>query len=169
MHLLTKHRVFSGPGFQVAVEVGDAANGGQVLLTHDAWLKLEANMAAAGFPTIKQIGLFQLNSWPTPIWLYEVRLAAWRARPASTAACPLQHGAVKGACLRPAGVSQVSQLLGRPLQRCHAEPRRIELVEPGWGLNIVPPPEPRENRVSHHSLPGTGSTGWLVSMRAALC
>jgi hypothetical protein len=69
--LLTKHRVFSGPGFQVAVEVGDAANGGQVLLTHDAWLKLEAEMALAGFPTVKQIGLYQLQSWPTPIWLYE--------------------------------------------------------------------------------------------------
>ena len=72
LHLLTKHRVFSGPGFQVAVEVGDSADGGQVLMTHDAWLRLEENMAAAGFPTIKQIGLFKLNAWPSPMWLYEV-------------------------------------------------------------------------------------------------
>ena len=27
--MLTKHRVFRGPGFQVAVELADAANGGQ--------------------------------------------------------------------------------------------------------------------------------------------
>lgn len=72
LHLLTKHRVFSGPGFQVAIEVGDAANGGQVLLTHDAWLRLEPEMSQAGFPTVKQIGLYQLKSWPSPLWLYEV-------------------------------------------------------------------------------------------------
>lgn len=30
LHLLTKHRVFSGPGFQLAVELSDAAYGGQV-------------------------------------------------------------------------------------------------------------------------------------------
>ena len=72
LHLLTKHRVFSGPGFQVAIEVGDAANGGQVLLTHDAWLRLEPEMSQAGFPTVKQIGLYQLKSWPSPIWVYEV-------------------------------------------------------------------------------------------------
>ena len=74
--MLTKHRVFSGPGFQVACEVGDAANGGQVLLTHDAWLKLESNMAAAGFPTVQQIGLFKLRAWPSPVWIYEVILSA---------------------------------------------------------------------------------------------
>ena len=44
LHLLTKHRVFSGPGFLVAQEVGDAAHGGQVLLTHDAWLELRNDM-----------------------------------------------------------------------------------------------------------------------------
>lgn len=29
-HVLTRHWVCSGPGFQVAQELGDAANGGQV-------------------------------------------------------------------------------------------------------------------------------------------
>lgn len=74
LHLLTKHRVFSGPGFQVAIEVGDSANGGQVLLTHDAWLRLEPEMSQAGFPTVKQIGLYQFKAWPSPIWIYEVSL-----------------------------------------------------------------------------------------------
>jgi hypothetical protein len=44
LHLLTKHRVFSGPGFLITQEVGDAAHGGQVLLTHDAWLELRNDM-----------------------------------------------------------------------------------------------------------------------------
>lgn len=26
----------------------------------------------AGFPTVEQLGLFKLNSWPAPIWLYQV-------------------------------------------------------------------------------------------------
>ena len=44
LHLLTKHRVFSGPGFLIAQEVGDSAYGGQVVLTHDAWTELKDNM-----------------------------------------------------------------------------------------------------------------------------
>ena len=44
LHLLTKHRVFSGPGFLVAQEIGDAAHGGQVAVSHDAWLELRNNM-----------------------------------------------------------------------------------------------------------------------------
>lgn len=71
----------------MACEVGDAANGGQVLLTHDAWMKLEGNMAAAGFPTVKQIGLFKLQSWPSPVWIYEV----------STQLC-MQQGVLSGHC-----------------------------------------------------------------------
>lgn len=42
---------------------------------------------------------------------------------------------------------QISQLLGRSLQRTYKEPRKIRMVETGWGLNIVPPPEPREGGV----------------------
>lgn len=42
---------------------------------------------------------------------------------------------------------QVSQLLGRQLQRSHADPRKIQLLETGWGLNIVSPPEPRDGKV----------------------
>lgn len=70
---MTKHRVFSGPGFNLAVELGDAASGGQVLMSQDAWLRLRGNMAAAGFPVIAQIGQYKLNNWPSPIWVYEVR------------------------------------------------------------------------------------------------
>lgn len=72
LHLLTKHRIFSGPAFALAVELGDAASGGQVLMSQDAWLQLRPNMAAAHFPVLSQLGQYKLNSWPSPIWIYEV-------------------------------------------------------------------------------------------------
>lgn len=42
---------------------------------------------------------------------------------------------------------QVSQLLGRHLPRLHSELRKVKLLETGWGLNIVTPPEPRDGKV----------------------
>ena len=54
LHLLTKHRVFSGPGFLVAQEIGDAAHGGQVAVSHDAWLELRNNMDQV-LPAMRQL------------------------------------------------------------------------------------------------------------------
>lgn len=31
-----------------------------------------ALMLQAGFPTVEQLGLYKLNSWPAAIWLYQV-------------------------------------------------------------------------------------------------
>ena len=70
--MLTRHRVFTGPGFAVATELGDAASGGQVLLSQDAWLRLEGSMGQAAFPTLEQLGLFKLEAWPAPMWIYQV-------------------------------------------------------------------------------------------------
>jgi hypothetical protein len=42
---------------------------------------------------------------------------------------------------------QVTHLLGKPLLRVFGQMRRILEVEPGWGLNIVPPPVPRSPQV----------------------
>lgn len=61
LHPLTKQRMFEGPGLHTAQEVGDAAYGGQVLLSHDAWVLLRSNMAAAGFPVIRCLGLFHME------------------------------------------------------------------------------------------------------------
>ena len=73
LHQLTKHRVFTGPGFQVAVELGEAANGGQVLLSHDAWLRLQDRMHEASFPVVQQLGSYKLNAWPVPMPVYQAR------------------------------------------------------------------------------------------------
>ena len=45
---------------------------------------------------------------------------------------------------------QVTHLLGKPLLRVFGQMRRILEVEPGWGLNIVPPPVPRSPQVRPH-------------------
>ena len=71
LHQLTKHRVFTGPGFQVAAELGEAANGGQVLLSHDAWLRLQGRMHEADFPVIQHLGSYKLNAWPVPLPVYQ--------------------------------------------------------------------------------------------------
>jgi len=65
--------VFAGPGFELAKELSDVAHGGQVLMTHDAWMKLQPFSRAAEFPTIEQIGLCKLEKWPSQIWLYQVK------------------------------------------------------------------------------------------------
>ena len=42
---------------------------------------------------------------------------------------------------------QVTHLLGKPLLRVFPELRSIHQLEPGWGLNIVPPPDPEGSEV----------------------
>ena len=48
--------------FAFAPQVSDAAHGAQVLITHEAWVRLRKNMAAAGFPVIHMLGLYQLQA-----------------------------------------------------------------------------------------------------------
>ena len=93
--MLTKHRIFVGPGFKIAQEVGDAASGGQILITHEAWGQLRQNMAGAGFPTVEQIGLFRLENSPQPTWIYQVSMAAVLGGNADAAACA---GQIAGRC-----------------------------------------------------------------------
>lgn len=71
-HPETELKVFKGRGWELAHEVGDIGWGGQVLLTEQAWGACQANMAAAGFPIVRQLGLFKLKHWLQPMWLYEV-------------------------------------------------------------------------------------------------
>ena len=51
--------MFSGPGFLVAQEIGDAAHGGQVAVSHDAWLELRNNMDQV-LPAVRQLSLWVL-------------------------------------------------------------------------------------------------------------
>lgn len=50
---------------------------------------------------------------------------------------------------------QVTHLLGKPLLRVFGQMRRILQIEPGWGLNIVPPPVPRSHQVCELETPRT--------------
>jgi hypothetical protein len=37
------------------------------------------DMAAAGFPVVEQLGQFKMDSWPQPLWVYQVRAPAAEA------------------------------------------------------------------------------------------
>ena len=58
----------------MAAELGEAANGGQVLLSHDAWLRLQGRMHEASFPVVEQLGSYKLNAWPVPLPVYQASL-----------------------------------------------------------------------------------------------
>lgn len=96
VHQLTKHRVFTGPAFQVILpllstddecqsnhyecitvqvvrDLCECAYGGQVLLSHAAWELLRVDMAAASFPVVEQMGLFKLSTKKDPLWVYQVK------------------------------------------------------------------------------------------------
>lgn len=72
VHPMTQHTVFEGPAFDTTKEVSDAANGGQILMTHEAWLHFMNEFPHAQFPTIEQLGFYMLTNVPEPILLYEV-------------------------------------------------------------------------------------------------
>lgn len=90
--MLTKLRQYSGPGYNLALEVSDAAHGGQVLLTENAWQKLSTNMAAANFPTVAQIGLYKFDHWQANIWIYEVR---WSTQSLAHDDAPVQSSPIE--------------------------------------------------------------------------
>jgi hypothetical protein len=62
-------------------QVGDCAHGGQVLLSHDAWVMLRQCMPAAGFPVVRCLGLFQLQVRGSSSRLAsQSKLGCWAAR-----------------------------------------------------------------------------------------
>jgi class 3 adenylate cyclase len=56
----------------VTRELSEAAHGGQVLLSHEGWARLRGDMAPAGFPVVEQLGQYKVQSWPAPLWVYQV-------------------------------------------------------------------------------------------------
>lgn len=72
VHALTKHRIFEGPALETAKEISDAAGGGQILMSHDAWLHFMNDFPKAGFPTISQLGSYRLDTLPEPLWIYNI-------------------------------------------------------------------------------------------------
>lgn len=44
----------------------------QVLLSHEGWVRLRQDMAAASFPVVEQLGRYKAEPWPAgrrPVWL----------------------------------------------------------------------------------------------------
>lgn len=72
-HSITKHRIFSGSAFEMARDLCEAANGGQVLLSHAVWESLRTEMRLAGFPVLEQLGSYMFKCSSRPVWVYQVR------------------------------------------------------------------------------------------------
>jgi len=72
IHAFTKHRIFEGPAFETAKELSDAAAGGQILMSHDAWLSFTDDFSKAGFPTVEQLGAYTLDTRPEATLVYNV-------------------------------------------------------------------------------------------------
>ena len=45
---------------QFAQEIGDGAHGGQVVMSSEAWEQLAPSMAAAGWPVVQLLGLYEV-------------------------------------------------------------------------------------------------------------
>ena len=83
-------------------DLGEAAAGGQVLLSHAVWERLRGAMAAAGFPVVRSLGCFRLPSSPAgaePLWVYEVSRSA--LTPGLERAAPGGGAGVVGSALTP--------------------------------------------------------------------
>eukprot|EP00210_Caulerpa_lentillifera_P002998 g2862.t1 len=61
LHGTTGYRIFVGPEYDLAKQVSDVGNGGQILLTHQAWLELYPYLSQCKFPIVCQIGYYYLS------------------------------------------------------------------------------------------------------------
>ena len=43
-----------------------------MLLSHEGWLRLRGDMAAASFPVVEQLGQYRAEASPAPLWVYQV-------------------------------------------------------------------------------------------------
>lgn len=118
VHTVTKHRIFTGPAFQVTRNLCEIAKGGQVLMTHQAWNKLNHQMALASFPVVEQLGLYKLQSWTDPILIYQITRLLGRS----------MHRASFGAGFDARSLAGAIK------------------IQDGAGLRIVPPPPPQSQK-----------------------
>ncbi|KXZ50125.1 hypothetical protein GPECTOR_18g99 [Gonium pectorale] len=115
-HALTKAPMVVGIAVSIAQEISDAANGGQILLSQEAWEQLRGHMPRAGFPIVRRLGLFKLLADEGKhSWLY----------------------AVDGSLLRPLKRETAAP---RKLERVWPPPGAAMASD--WGLYVTDPPAP---------------------------
>jgi class 3 adenylate cyclase len=71
LHVLTQHIQFEGEAQALAAEVGDCCDGGQVIMTQDAFAALDGKMQQLGV-RLNNMGVFQFQKSAEPISIYEV-------------------------------------------------------------------------------------------------
>ncbi|KAG2454070.1 hypothetical protein HYH02_001110 [Chlamydomonas schloesseri] len=115
-HALTKAPMVVGIAVSIAQEISDAAHGGQILLSQEAWNQLCGHMARAGFPIVRRLGLFEVKAEEgKPYWLYTV----------------------EGSLLRP-----IKRQTPPPRKLVQLWPPPGAAMAGDWGLYVTDPPEP---------------------------
>lgn len=140
---------------QFAQDVGEAAHGGQVLMTHDAWVELAKDMASAGWPVVQLLGLFHVRGagWGgrEGVGVDGARLR-WPKIRGLLAAAHMHHGGRQASpgcahapapthrpararlqlpsCPAPAWLYQLGEAIGKPLPRAFPPPRKIRMEWP---------------------------------------
>ncbi|KAG2432508.1 hypothetical protein HXX76_008853 [Chlamydomonas incerta] len=115
-HALTKAPMVVGIAVSIAQEISDAAHGGQVLLSQEAWNQLRGHMARAGFPIVRRLGLFEVKAEEgKPYWLYTV----------------------EGSLLRP-----IKRQTPPPRKLVQLWPPPGAAMAGDWGLYVTDPPVP---------------------------
>ena len=73
LHDVTQKTVYGGQAFNVCSEVGDAAHGGQVVITEQVLESMIPQMAAVRFPLVSPLGVYRLQCTQVPVELFQVQ------------------------------------------------------------------------------------------------
>eukprot|EP00210_Caulerpa_lentillifera_P004366 g4164.t1 len=71
-HQVKGSRIFTGPEIDFIKQVAITSNGGQILMTHQAWLELYPYLSHCKFPIVSHIGVYSVISSRDPQPLYDV-------------------------------------------------------------------------------------------------
>jgi len=61
LNVVTQKPQITGPSYSAACALGDVGNGGQVLVSDEAWVSLQNDLALVGFPMVRHMGAYDLD------------------------------------------------------------------------------------------------------------
>jgi class 3 adenylate cyclase len=154
VHPLTKRIVFTGPGYSRAKAVGDAAWGGQILVSGATLMGSDSRMESAesvGYPVFEDLGLWVNAEKPEKVALrlFQVSPTFWvsstdKQEDQITAATEGHRSMLSGCvtCLSWSAGASFDALLCRPPRGAGALPPLM------WPLRAFPPPRRMERLVA---------------------
>ena len=177
VHPLTKRIVFTGPGYSRAKAVGDAAWGGQILVSGATLMGTGSSMGSAesvGYPVFEDLGLWVNAEKPEKgaLRLFQVSPTFWvssadKQEDQVAAAAESRRGALSGCvtCLSWSAGGVLDALLCRPPRGAAALPPLM------WPLRAFPPPRRMERLVAglgRHWFSRPADLTFIVSVHLSL-